>query len=193
VNKSPRGPLTESEVRTLLTQGVVRHNDLAYQVAVDDPKEKSDWKLLWQFNEFDRRTPENIARKKALDREMRSEVPPEVVRQQSIAELPDDLVDIAPEDRIPRARALSQAAEEQRWNLIQEHVLKAPTKFRFNFTVPRWLYGALVVVFVSYFLFRWISTKPFSTAHLTPSIPAVDVSTDEQPQHPLLPRGPKVR
>jgi hypothetical protein len=55
INKTPRGPLTELEVKTLLRDGHVRINDIAFKLSPENPKLQSEWKFLWQFAEFDRR------------------------------------------------------------------------------------------------------------------------------------------
>lgn len=53
VQKAPIGPLTKEEIRVLLQQKIIRHNDVA--CLVDTEKKETGWKFLWQFEEFDRR------------------------------------------------------------------------------------------------------------------------------------------
>ena len=55
LQKSPRGPFTETEVRELLENGVVNLNSFALEVSKSNPKARSEWKFLWQFHEFERR------------------------------------------------------------------------------------------------------------------------------------------
>jgi hypothetical protein len=180
VNKSPRGPLTETEVRALLAQGVVRHNDLAYRVDAEDPKEKSDWKLLWQFEEFDRRAPDPFNKKKVEKteptaakpvEERRVKLTDEELRQQGLEQLPADLMDIAPEELIPRSRAMSAAAEEARWAEMTEEAQASSARRGGGFEVPAWLYGLITAVLLSFGFFRWLSGRPSSPAVSTPATP----------------------
>lgn len=53
VQKAPIGPLTKEEIRVLLNQKIIRHNDVA--CLIDPDKKETGWKFLWQFEEFDRR------------------------------------------------------------------------------------------------------------------------------------------
>ncbi|MFM8270470.1 MAG: hypothetical protein ACKN9V_09810, partial [Pseudomonadota bacterium] len=58
INKSPRGPFVETEIKELLQKGTLRHNDLAFLVPETPGQEKAQWKFLWQFVEFDSRAQE---------------------------------------------------------------------------------------------------------------------------------------
>lgn len=98
INRTPRGPLTEIEVRALLGQGLIRTNDVAY--AVDEKGKGSDWKFLWQFAEFDRRLKQD-ARPVA---EKRAPTPAPVLAKKLSDEIPEELKAILPEDLVPRAR-----------------------------------------------------------------------------------------
>lgn len=92
INKSPRGPFTKNEIEYLLVEGVVRRNDVAFEVSEDGKEVLSGWKLLWQYNEFDRRQEETeTSPERVLDRRQKSEPQPK-------ATLPEDISHIAPED-----------------------------------------------------------------------------------------------
>lgn len=122
LNKVPRGPLTETEIRALLKEGIVRHNDIAFLVpapgADSVEKQASEWKLLWQFTEFDRRleedgnrtsdaksnswagtgTPQAPGPPKHPDR--RRQMTPDEAEVKTREVLPPELLDIAPEELV---------------------------------------------------------------------------------------------
>src|SRR3954466_12194640 len=101
LDKSPRGPLTAEEIQALLDKGIVRRNDIAYQLPDSpDSKATTEWKLLWQFADFDRRSePKNVANAAPMER--RVQEPTEITRS-PLAELPEDLLNISPEDLLPK-------------------------------------------------------------------------------------------
>jgi|GEM_PF-4430980 len=104
LNKAPKGPFSAEEIRELLTKGVIRRNDLASVVAEADGR-KSEWKLIWQYIEFDRRgglqpvnatnTKENSDRRKTLTADEQ--------RIAALKELPENWQNIAPEDLLPHS------------------------------------------------------------------------------------------
>ena len=122
LNKVPRGPLVEAEIRALLTEGLVRHNDIAFLVPDKDAdpteKQSSEWKLLWQFPEFDRRleeeknrtsdpkaaswagtgTPQTPAPPVHPDR--RHQMTEDEAEEKARETLPPELLDIAPEELV---------------------------------------------------------------------------------------------
>lgn len=123
LNKSPKGPLTETEVKTLIDQKFLRLNDLAFEVAPDNSQATTDWKLLWQFPEFNRRgLTTNDAAKKApptpspeptpAAAERRVEVPPEEQKRRALQALPEDLAAINPEDLVTRKRVQPMSLDE---------------------------------------------------------------------------------
>lgn len=111
IQKKPRGPLTEVEIQTLLGKGLLRTNDLGFELDTATGKAKSDWKMLWQFPEFDRRAKADAERAaKGLPPspwvEKRGPAPtPEKIKAQVNAALPEELLHITPEDLIPHSRA----------------------------------------------------------------------------------------
>lgn len=95
IQKAPRGPLTTSEVRILLHSGVVRMNDLGFEIISGE--EYTEWKFLWQFAEFERRSRKEPT---AAPPDRRKPVAQEQVQQQIHAKVPIDLASIAPEDLV---------------------------------------------------------------------------------------------
>jgi|GEM_PF-1711322 len=98
VNRSPRGPLTFDEVSSLLADNTLKRTDLALQVSKDS-QEKSEWKFLWQYPEFDARaaqTPPELPNQK----ERRATVPNANVQKKVAELLPDEIAMINPEDLI---------------------------------------------------------------------------------------------
>lgn len=119
LNKAPKGPFSADEIRELLAQGILRRNDLASAIE-ETPTKKGEWKLIWQFVEFDRRgiadltnTPLNggvaafNAEKKLADDRRKAAVA-EDLRQKALAELPENWKDIQPEDLLPHSTSVIQ-------------------------------------------------------------------------------------
>lgn len=107
LHKSPKGPLRSEEVEALLEEGLLRRNDLAFQIGVDGRTKLSDWKFLWQFPEFNRRgamTPPSVLpavipveEEHAAERRNNAR-PTEEERAAAIAALPPELADLDPAD-----------------------------------------------------------------------------------------------
>lgn len=101
INKKPHGPLTREEIRVLLSQGVLRTNDVAFLVRAENASTKrADWKFLWQFDEFDRRRG-SITVKEPERRAVAPTPTPDPVHV-----LPEEYASITPEDLILKTRAL---------------------------------------------------------------------------------------
>lgn len=112
IQRRPRGPMGEPEIQALLNQGMIRTNDLAFEVSPENGKALTDWKMLWQFEEFDRRAKK--AKEEAANASLwGTKPPPEAERRNSVPDpakikakvkeaLPEELLDISPEDLIPR-------------------------------------------------------------------------------------------
>jgi len=97
----------EAEVQALLTQGMIRTNDLAFEVSPETGKALSDWKMLWQFPEFDRRAKAAaaaVAAGKPVPTHPDRREPPSEKKIEELVKraLPEDLLNITPEDLIPR-------------------------------------------------------------------------------------------
>lgn len=114
LNKSPKGPLTTLEVKTLVDRQILRLNDLGFQIGPDE-KPLSDWKLLWQFAEFNRRGDASVPpagsapkppepKRPALtpEQERRRQMSEEEAKRRIIENLPPDLAEINPEDLVAK-------------------------------------------------------------------------------------------
>lgn len=181
INKSPRGPLTEAEVRALLAQGMIRHNDVAYQVTVEAPTQHSEWKLLWQFEEFNRRSPESHPKKKAVptDEEKRAKIPEKQLVKQALDELPEDLLDIAPEDLLPRSRSLHAVLDENHLNDRIEKENKASARMP-SVSIPGWAYGAVALVLISFGALHWLLPR-FEKMKLSHATSPMGIAPMERP------------
>ncbi len=127
INRMPKGPLEREEIVALIDEGIIRRNDLACLV-LESKSEKSEWKFLWQFPDFDRRitenrevSPELAASREEERRQLASVV--ELTRKKSTL-LPEELASIRPEDLIFRATSSSAsgdvtAAEMEERNLAR--------------------------------------------------------------------------
>jgi hypothetical protein len=148
LQKAPRGPLTRDEVRALIDQGLLRMNDLAMEIT--DPESgaartKADWKLLWQFPEFNRRigerrkpdTPDAAipagAEKRQRSDRRAPELSPEEQRRRILEDLPPEIAAISPSDlamRSLKAPIRTPSEEEVRSTPTPESKEASPA--------PRW-------------------------------------------------------
>lgn len=103
IDKTPRGPLDETEIKTLLSQGIIRSNDVAYQITQEPGK--ADWKFLWQFHEFDRRQERNVPKGPVLER--RTPRTENKIEEEKQAILPHEISSIQPEDLLYHSTVVS--------------------------------------------------------------------------------------
>jgi hypothetical protein len=148
LQKAPRGPLTRDEVRALIDQGLLRMNDLAMEIP--DPESgaagpKADWKLLWQFPEFNRRigerrkpdapaaaVPAGAEQRQRSDRRA-AELSPEEQKRRILEDLPPEIAAINPSDlamRSAKAPIRTPSEEEVRSTPTPESTEASPA--------PRW-------------------------------------------------------
>jgi hypothetical protein len=98
LNKSPKGPLSKEEIDELLQKNVLRRNDIAYLLPPEEnAKAPTEWKLLWQFPEFDRRGEESPA---VVDRR---QTPVQAVKK-ATEKFPQELLNISPADLVLHSR-----------------------------------------------------------------------------------------
>jgi len=102
VNKSPRGPLTFEEVSALLNEKLISRTDLALAVSSEKSEEKSDWKFLWQYPEFDLRAQRAVNNPPPLDikTEQRKAQNESEIKAKISSSLPEEIAMISPEDLI---------------------------------------------------------------------------------------------
>lgn len=104
LNKIPRGPFSADEIRSLLNQGLLRHNDLALLVQSENESGVGAWKFLWQYSEFDSRLPaKDPSQIPAAVLEKRQPKNEEQVAQAVKELIPLDLQSIRIEDLIVKA------------------------------------------------------------------------------------------
>lgn len=120
VNKVPRGPLSEEQIAALLEQGILRRNDVAFEISTSkegktEGKRETGWKLLWQFQEFDRRLSqprENAVPPSSQNGSLSSSGPggdrraslsEQEIRKRTEAAVPSEIFEIAPEELVVRS------------------------------------------------------------------------------------------
>ena len=104
LNKMPRGPFSADEIRSLLNQGLLRHNDLALLIQSEVEGGVGVWKFLWQYSEFDSRLPaKDLSQIPAAVLEKRQPKNEEQVAQAVKELVPLDLQSIRIEDLIVKA------------------------------------------------------------------------------------------
>jgi hypothetical protein len=138
IEKVPRGPLSQSDIELLIERGVVRRNDLAMQVASIDGKHESAWKFIWQYTPFDRRrnqtaTPAANAKPPAPQPERRKMVDPKTLSEPpKVTELPDEILNITPEELILKARPAPTSHREESVDDASPPVRKEPVTYSSN-------------------------------------------------------------
>lgn len=163
LNKVPKGPLSEEEVKTLLNQGILRLNDVAYRVMAESQPEagRPEWKLLWQYDEFNRRKVEKaVPDVPTGEFERRKKVPPEEIRRQALTDLPPDLMEIAPEDLLPRSTSVSLTPEPHSFDKISSP--DEPKDYKEGFTGSqrselRWGFALIVLVALGFGALKIVS------------------------------------
>ena len=102
IQKIPKGPFTTTELESLIEQGLVRRNDVAFQMLEGSTKANSGWKFIWQFTEFERRvapTASSAIRPHEPEQDRRK------IGVSSTPDLPmDEIATIQPDDLVLRAR-----------------------------------------------------------------------------------------
>jgi hypothetical protein len=162
LNKAPKGPFSAEEIRELLTKGVIRRNDLASVVAGANGK-KSEWKLIWQYVEFDRRaglqpvnttnTKENTDRRKTLSAEEQ--------RAAALKALPENWQDIAPEDLLPHSTSSQNQVDTNYQPEEFEKSARQPSDF---FPKLRTAFAGLVCVVGAYYFGFYKKSEPAPVA-----------------------------
>lgn len=155
LNKAPKGPLSTEEVRALIDQKVLRHNDVAYELPSDaDLKTPTEWKLLWQFPEFERRRDPTLTEDSIWTEDRRKEETTRAVKTKALTDIPVDLMAIAPEDLIPKSSSVFPASPDT--GVSSEVPLPVSSEAgdwaAFSSPQTRWMFGAFAGAF---FLAAW--------------------------------------
>lgn len=177
IQKKPRGPLSEAEVQALFIKGLVRANDLAFEISTEG-KALSDWKMLWQFAEFDRRAKAAAeAAKKGLPppthpmRDRRQPPSPEAIQQKVNEQIPTELIDISPEELIPRPRS-----QKEKPSVMEFADLPSEDQGSGVGRPSRFAYAAVVLAILGVvFSFKWTGSKKSGPVRLEDTrLPAMD-------------------
>lgn len=171
INKTPRGPLNAEEINTLLSQQILRRNDIAYLVS-QTKGVRSEWKLLWQYPEFDRRLGEAPKIEPVLSpSERRKVVPPKTLSRLVENEIPKDLLNIRPEELLPKSTG------SKPWETLPLNETESGTmRSEFRSSRTPMLAGLGTAVAVALWLF---GGKIFS-----PAAPPQTAQLNTQPQAP---------
>src|SRR5690606_35933836 len=136
-------PFTFEEVQTLLAQGIVRFNDLAYRL--DSADSDGSWKFLWQFEEFERRKEQRDFEAPA-DRRKNST---EHLHRERTESLPIDIQNIEPHDLLLKSKrdlpAVSEPEEAPAANIESFRVPAKPLAIGISLC----LVGGLAMYFLS--------------------------------------------
>jgi hypothetical protein len=167
LNKTPRGPFSASEIHSLISQKVIRHNDVAYLIPEDNNSERASWKFLWQFDEFDsRKNEKNNPPPAAVLEKRTSKTEAEIVAQ--VAEqVPLDLQSIRAEDLIVRtASPVRREVAPQR-----ESKQREVASFSQKFERPSIASGSLSALFalVAFVSLGWLGYGKYKDWTANPS------------------------
>ncbi len=161
LDKSPKGPLSEEDIRTLIDQKVLRRNDLAYLLPLESKQDDvTEWKLLWQFPEFDQRSPDS---KLEVPAERRSSSASTPDSQKILGAVPNDLIGISPEELVPRASQIGPVQAD----VPSAPINPSPTRASAPSLWWAGLAGMFVLAGVSTWL--WMAPEQPSTPIRTPA------------------------
>ncbi len=173
INRAPKGPLIQLEIQALIEEGILRRNDLACEVR-KDKTEKTDWKFLWQYPEFDRRidpvalkTPStnDALPSESVIKERRESVEDEDLKYKAKSLLPEDIASIRTEDLLLHSTSVTSKAEP---DLSEDDVkLNLPSGERSR---PEIVFAGigLVVVMLFFFVRALKSDRDKTTAEKNP-------------------------
>lgn len=157
INRAPKGPLVEEEVRALIDEGIIRRNDLAC-IVPPDKAQKSEWKFLWQFREFDRRIENVVAANVATSSEVipgeaaedrRAPVHNEVLSFKAKTLLPEDIASIKTEDLLLHSTSFTSKTEPE----LSEEDVKLKEFSNQERTRPEIIFSGLIMLVVMLFFF----------------------------------------
>jgi hypothetical protein len=190
ISKQPRGPFTEAEVKELLAQQIIRINDIAFRIDGENPTHNYEWKLLWQFPEFDRRKPPTETPTPAVPYDAPPEVkyerkamPLEEIKRRTLENLPPELANLSLQDLIPRSTRVLEAArlEGTRESVVHQRRPESDSDERESRSGIgfKGIYGAAILLVISFLIFNFISEKhPF----LQKSPPEISSRDEDNPQ-----------
>ncbi len=167
VQKSAKGPFTYAEVCELIDKGIIRRNDPAMKLGKEHGKSSGQWKILWQFAEFERRTsapvePTVLGQYAHPSEGERRKVDAAQVSDDDVkALMPEQLMDIQPEDLIQTTNRDLRVADDGHAEVGFASDSGRPTDDEPRF--PRWIVAmTLIAVVGGLFMYagrdRW--TKP---------------------------------
>lgn len=189
IDRAPKGPLSEEEVQTLITAKILRMNSIACRAPEEGGEKETEWKFLWQFPEFERRSakphavpgstqdkrlPHNPVQGLSAIEDKLRDIDPD--------KLPEELKEMSMPDLVPTVRRSTRpmgetSQEGETPNLPSDTDLQGATK--------AWFAGA-VILFIggAFFLKSLMSNSPL--LHQQPQAKAVN-------RRPQPPRAPSSR
>ncbi|MEZ4751123.1 MAG: hypothetical protein R3B54_11035 [Bdellovibrionota bacterium] len=185
VNRIPQGPYSELELKQLLAKQELSRNEVGMQVSADGKDRLSGWKILWQFEEFDRR------RKKGDQAQAPATPAPEVERRKSLSEpdiqkvtsekVPEHLMEIAPEDLVPHRESRSASVSDFSQESYSERESE-PSDRDYGWwpTAIAGVFALGLVVMGAQWVSGWMSDKPAVTRR-TPRKAERRLSTQQRP------------
>jgi hypothetical protein len=168
VQKTPKGPFTTEELQSLIEQGLVRRNDVAFQVLEGSQKAHTGWKFIWQFEEFERRNPDENSSPRPNEPEEERRTNPR--REITLEELPPEIAAIQPDDLVLGRR--DPFAQNETVEMNEQKIESSP-KNRFG-----WVYagvGLAGLVLVYWFQSGRQIANTLSPKPPTPSRPPASV------------------
>lgn len=196
MNRVPRGPYGEAELRALLDRGLIRVTDLAYIPSGD--KDIREWRFLWQFPEFDRRKPKDEPTKKAEPVGEAPKPPPrramdaQEIRNEIVKRLPKDLMDLSSEEllrhaaRAPKIPIPPRRTENAPKVIERPENLPTPT----NYLRRLWLPAGVLAMLVFALVPKRSRVPASPVAEPVPEVPALEEIPAERNPFSAAPAAP---
>lgn len=191
VNKSPKGPLSIEEVESLIAAKIISRADLAIKIN-ENSEEKTDWKFLWQYPEFDRRLSSDAVAKEpkkpqAPAPERRAVLSEDQVAKKVNHDLPDEIALIDPADLVITAKKKKMLSSESLLSSTEDDDVETLPYENQSSKGSEWRYGFLVIMVLLIGSYVRGLFKPSGDLENSNSSPVV-VRKPAQANQPIAPK-----
>ncbi|MBI4404630.1 MAG: hypothetical protein HY537_10735 [Deltaproteobacteria bacterium] len=182
IQRTPKGPFSLRDIELLLSKKIITRSDYAYKVPPKGAKSSAGWKILGQFEEFDRRGPNKPASENVPVPERRQIGPNDNEPKANL--VPEELSGISPEELVLRSRKEMPAADS-----VSDHADNKTEKLDEPASAGGkrkiWLLGFGIAALLSYVLFKPQAREPKQTVNRVISSQPADNKPKVRMQLPL--------